>query len=157
MLWKGNKTNQNNFISIQMYNKEHNSKFKKLFIKNLLYENLFYNYTINKNINNRNDTTSSFTNTFDQTNFTTKNERYKTMDNKFKFSSSNYNNEVKKNCMSLKRNRINLKEKLIKNNKMKTLIGCYDPLAFDKFNNLFSFHFKRQMNDSNMNKTINGK
>ena len=155
MLWKGNKTNQNNFISIQTYNKEHNAKFKKLFIKNLLYENLFYNYTINKNINNRNDTTSSFTNTFDQTNFTTKNERYKTMDNKFKFSSSIYNNEVKKNCMSLKRNRIKLKEKLIKNNKMKTLIGCYDPLAFEKFNHFFSFNFKRHIDDFDMEKSNN--
>ena len=44
-----------------------------------------------------------------------------------------------------------LKEKLTDNKN--NLIGCYDPLAFEKFNSLFRFHFIKQINDFDINKT----
>ena len=64
---------------------------------------------------------------------------------------TNYKMNSMRNYNGINRVNLSVNEKLM--NRKKNLIGCYDPLAFDKFNNLFSFHFKRQMNDSNMNKT----
>ena len=124
-----------------MLYKTYNTNFKKLYIKNILYENLFYNYTINNNIINNEKINSSFAKIFNKNNsFANKNE-------------INYKNNINNKHTNTDVNNINLsvKKKLIMNNK--NLIGCYDPLAFDKFNRLFSFHFRRHMNDANINKT----
>ena len=142
-LKKRNKTSKSNNISnnSNMLYKTYNSNFKKLYMKNILYENLFYNYTINNNIIKKGKINNSFAKIFNKNNSVVN------------------NNE--KNCkktndytqINVDANTVNssIKKKLMMNNK--NLIGCYDPLAFDKFNKLFSFHFRRHMNDVNINNT----
>ena len=142
--------NSNNYNS-----NTYSSDFNNLFIHNILYENLFYNYTINNNSRLKKDYNDSFSTTFKSTKPIIKNERYQNyaddvyINNKMIYT--NYKMNSMRNYNGINRVNLSVNEKLM--NRKKNLIGCYDPLAFDKFNNLFSFHFKRQMNDSSINKT----
>ena len=151
-------SNNSNIYNSNTYS----SDFNSLFIHNILYENLFYFYTINNNARLKNHYNDSFSKTYKNTEPIIKNERYQSFDDDNSNNSNNKMNYTNYKLNSMRNNNVmnhvnlSVNEKLMNRNK-KNLIGCYDPLAFDKFNNLFSFHFKRQMNDSNMNKTINGK
>ena len=136
----------------------YSSDFNNLFIHNILYENLFFNYTINNNSRLKNDYNDSFSTTYKSTKPLLKNERYNNYadaNNNNKMNYTNYKMNSMRNYNGTNRVNLSVNEKLM--NRKKNFIGCYDPLAFDKFNNLFNFHFERQMNDSNMNKTNNDK
>ena len=142
-----NSININVSNSYNMYNKTYSSNFNNIFLHNFLYENLFYNYTINKNNQTTNTHNYFFSKSFKSKKPIIKNERYENP-----FYNTDYGNEdSKKSFKGVNTVNLSYKQKIIKPNK--NLIGCYDPLAFDKFNSLFSLHFKRQTNDFNMSKT----
>ena len=136
-LKKRNKTNKNERNALYTHSKTNNSSdLNNIFIQNFLYENLFYNYTINDKKKQANKNKISFIKTFNYNNSKALNERY---------NSDNKNNDIE-----------NLDKNISKSQKIpnikiaygkKGLIGGYDPLAFDKFNKLFSFHFNRHLKE----------
>ena len=141
--FKLNKRNLNNniFNNSNIYNKTYSSNFNNFFIRNILYENLFYNYSLNTRKKSKKDYTNSFSNILKPDKSVKKKERYYT----------SYKNDLKKNIIDMNSVNSDLKEKLTDNKN--NLIGCYDPLAFEKFNSLFRFHFIKQINDFDINKT----
>ena len=141
--FKLNKRNLNNniFNNSNIYNKTYSSNFNNFFIRNILYENLFYNYSLNTRKKSKKDYTNSFSNILKPDKSVKKKERYYT----------SYKNDLKKNIIDMNSINLDLKEKLTNNKN--NLIGCYDPLAFEKFNSLFRFHFIKQINDFDINKT----
>ena len=141
--FKLNKRNLNNniFNNTNIYNKTYSSNFNNFFIRNILYENLFYNYSLNTRKKSKKDYTNSFSNILKPDKSVKKKERYYT----------SYKNDLKKNIIDMNSVNSDLKEKLTDNKN--NLIGCYDPLAFEKFNSLFRFHFIKQINDFDINKT----
>ena len=150
------KRNVNNIVSnisnnSSRYNKTQSSDFKNLFVHNILYENLFYNYTINNNSNSKNDNNDSFFQNYKQKPNILKNELCTNYNINSKKIFPNYKNYCKRNYNGLNHINLSVNENIM--NRKNNLIFSYDPLAFDKFNNLFNFHFKRQMDDSFMNKT----
>ena len=149
---KSNKRNTNNNIitNSNIYNKTYNSNFNNLFVHNILYENLFYNYTINIKKQSKHEQNYSFSKSL-QSNKPLKGKERFHDNNIKKFCFTNYKIDSKKNNIDLKNINLSVNEKLMRNKK--NIIGCYDPLAFDKFNNLFRFHFNRQINDTDVNKS----
>ena len=142
-----NSININVSNSSNLYNKTYSSDFNNIFLHNFLYENMFYNYTINKNSKATNTHNDFFSKAFKNERPIIKNERYVN-----KFSNTDYkNDDSKKNHKGTNSVNVSYKHRLIKPSK--NLIGCYDPLAFDKFNNIFSLNFKRRTDELSLSKT----